>query len=63
MSELPPSKELTEAEQIAAGIRHDWRTGAYAIPECDLIALTALLDEHPEWWEHPCLCAECRTHG
>lgn len=51
------------AEEISAGIRHDYGDQAYTLPERDLVAMTVLLDEHPEWWDHPCLCAECRTHG
>jgi hypothetical protein len=35
----------------------------YTLPEADLLALTAALDEHPEGWDHPCLCAECRSHA
>ena len=34
-----------------------------AIPENELLALTARLDEHPEGWEHPCMCATCRSYA
>lgn len=29
----------------------------------ELWELTAPLDEHPDTWEHPCLCATCRSYG
>lgn len=29
----------------------------------DLMALTVVLDEHPDWWEHPCWCAVCRSYA
>lgn len=29
----------------------------------DLLAITALLDEHPEWWDYPCFCASCRSYA
>lgn len=27
----------------------------------ELINLTARLDDHPEGWNHPCMCADCRS--
>src|SRR5581483_11107869 len=27
----------------------------------ELFQLTELLDEHPQWWHHPCMCRECRS--
>lgn len=33
-----------------------------AMPARDLLAITSLLDAHPEWWDYPCFCAECRSH-
>lgn len=29
----------------------------------ELWRLTEQLDEHPEGWEHPCMCALCRSYG
>jgi len=35
----------------------------HAVPENELLALTARLDEHPEGWDWPCMCAECRSYA
>ena len=51
------------AQEISDGIRHDWGDQQYTLAERDLLALTAVLPEHPEWWEHPCMCAECRRYA
>jgi hypothetical protein len=37
-------------------IREVWN-----IPTDDLLKITEKLDEHPEGWEWPCMCAECRS--
>lgn len=29
----------------------------------ELYALTEPLDEHPDEWHHPCMCATCRSYG
>jgi len=51
------------SDEISEVIRNDWgHSGHYVLLERDLLALTALLDEHPEWWDHPCMCAECRSY-
>ena len=64
MSDTDGSKTADEiAREISDGIRHDYGDQQYTLPEKDLVALTALMDEHPEWWDHPCLCAECRSYG
>jgi hypothetical protein len=34
----------------------------HTVSERQLYALTALLDEHPEWWDGPCMCATCRSY-
>ena len=36
---------------------------SHQVPENELLALTARLDEHPEGWEHPCMCATCRSYA
>jgi hypothetical protein len=28
----------------------------------ELVELTSRLDEHPEGWNHPCMCADCRSY-
>jgi len=33
------------------------------IPTRDLLAITSLLTVHPDWWEWPCFCAECRSYA
>lgn len=38
-------------------------TTPHSVPENELLALTARLNEHPEGWEHPCMCAECRSYA
>lgn len=39
------------------------RFDGHCISTEELLALTALLDEHPDWWEYPCACATCRSYG
>ena len=34
----------------------------HAIPTRDLLAITSLLQSHPEWWDYPCFCADCRSY-
>ncbi len=29
----------------------------------ELYAITKNLDEHPDGWDHPCMCATCRSYG
>lgn len=29
----------------------------------ELWKLTEALDEHPDGWEHPCMCATCRSYA
>lgn len=43
-------------------LRGAWNTNPHTLPEADLIALTAGLPEHPEWWDGPCMCATCRSY-
>jgi hypothetical protein len=50
-------------EEISEGIyRATWNNKTHAVPEKELLALTALLRECPEWWEWPCMCESCRSH-
>jgi len=32
------------------------------VTDDELIELTIPLDEHPDNWEHPCMCASCRSY-
>ncbi len=48
---------------LVESLREDAVTTPHTIPENELLALTARLDEHPEGWEHPCMCAECRSYA
>lgn len=38
-----------------------WRGRVNLVTDDELYALTDVLDEHPEGWEHPCACRECQT--
>jgi hypothetical protein len=29
----------------------------------ELMRITETLDEHPEDWDHPCMCATCRSYA
>jgi hypothetical protein len=43
-------------------LRRAWsamHTGINLVSDAELFTLTALLDEHPDDWKHPCACAEC----
>lgn len=48
--------------QTAEDIRDRMGDQEFTLPERDMVALTSLLDQHPEWWSYPCLCASCRSH-
>lgn len=50
-------------ECLVESLREEAVTTTHAIPENELLALTARLDEHPEGWDHPCMCAECRSYA
>jgi hypothetical protein len=39
------------------------RGGVNLVTDDELCALTERLDEHPDGWDHPCMCAECRSDG
>jgi hypothetical protein len=55
--------ELMSADAISEAIRAaTWNDHTHSIREQELLALTALLDSHPEWWEWPCMCGECREY-
>lgn len=32
------------------------------VTDDELHALTEKLDEHPDGWDHPCMCATCRSY-
>ena len=44
-------------------LRAEAVTAPHRVPENELLALTARLDEHPEGWEYPCMCASCRSYA
>lgn len=63
-SDSPTAEPRTADEigqEISEGIRLGGDNRDYTLPLRELLALTALMDEHPEWWERPCFCAECRS--
>lgn len=33
------------------------------VTDDELFLITKDLDEHPDEWEHPCMCATCRSYG
>lgn len=37
------------------------RGRANLVTDDELMKLTEQLDEHPEGWNHPCMCADCRS--
>lgn len=39
------------------------RNQANLVTDDELYALTQELECHPEGWEHPCMCAECRSYA
>jgi hypothetical protein len=55
----------TESRKAASDLIYSrtWNSTTHAIPEKELLALTALLRQCPEWWEHPCMCESCRSYG
>lgn len=34
-----------------------------AFYEGQMMGITIDMDQHPEWFQHGCLCAECRSYG
>lgn len=50
-------------ECLAEALHEEATEHEYTLPERDLLAVTALLDSHPMWWSHPCMCATCRSHA
>lgn len=56
-----PIKSCTEC--MVEWLREPGATAMYALPQGDLLALTLTLDNHPDWWDHPCWCAECRSYA
>lgn len=57
MASMPTPQELCDALH-----REEEGNEVQSIPTRDLLAITSLLDCHPEWWEYPCFCAECRSY-
>lgn len=48
------------------GIKRGWvamRGRVNLVTDDELMRVTEPLDEHPEDWEHPCMCATCRSYG
>ncbi len=58
----PPAPMPTPQELCDALHREEEGNEIQSIPTRDLLAITSLLDCHPEWWEYPCFCAECRSY-
>lgn len=50
-------------ECLSEAVRAEAVTTTHAVPENELLALTARLDEHPEGWGWPCMCADCRSYS
>lgn len=46
-----------------------WRLWAFLYEFCWFVSEDWILDrtegeyEHPEWWDFPCLCYECKSSG
>lgn len=55
---MPTAEELCDALH-----REEEGTECHSIPARDLLAITSLLQSHPEWWDYPCFCAECRSYA
>lgn len=32
------------------------------VTDDELLRLTTQLEAHPDGWEHPCMCADCRSY-
>lgn len=50
-------------ECLAVALHEEATEHPYTLAERDLLAITSLLDTHPMWWDHPCMCADCRSYG
>lgn len=59
----PHGNEKACIECLVESLREEAVTTPHNVPENELLALTARLDEHPEGWDHPCMCAECRSYA
>lgn len=42
---------------------HVQKAGNYIVTLDELLAITERLDEHPDNWDFPCHCADCRSYG
>lgn len=49
-------------ECLAESLRAEAVTTPHAVPENELLALTARFDTHPEGWGWPCMCGDCRSY-
>lgn len=48
------------------GLRRGWlamRGRVNLVTSEELEKLTEQLDEHPDGWDHPCMCATCRSYA
>ena len=48
------------------GVRRGWkamRGQVNLVTDEELMRITEPLDEHPDNWDHPCMCATCRSYG
>lgn len=56
-----------QLEQLARSVRNGeaggFREVLVKVTERELAALTVPMEEHPDWWEHLCFCATCRSYA
>lgn len=60
------AEELTERAKIAAARQASIDPAvreAGLRDERELVGVTESLDEHPEGYEGPCMCADCRSYA
>lgn len=48
---------------ISAALRSASPSGMVLVNEAQLVAITEGLGEHPEDWDGPCMCADCRSYA
>lgn len=58
--DAPPQKE---AEQRPEPKVTDKQNYTLTVSDKELMDFTKDWDEHPEWWEIPCLCKLCQSYG
>ena len=59
----PPAAMPTPEELCNALHREEEGHETQRVSTRDLLAITSLLQAHPEWWDYPCFCAECRCYA